>query len=141
MDRAEAIERFEKQLTAAQVVLDSGFGTNPGENNRLYVVRKEMAAIALEALREQELERNSHDVTRSREWISVKDRLPENERNVLAYYGFDNDGSGELGMMFMGTLSYFCCDPEPHWQHASTGLVVTHWMPMPEPPEEGDQGK
>lgn len=42
---------FEKQLTAAQVVLDSGFGSNPGENDSLYRRRKEMAEIALAALR------------------------------------------------------------------------------------------
>ena len=51
MTREEAIVLFEKQLTAAQVVLDSGFGSNPGENNSLYRRRKEMAEIALSALR------------------------------------------------------------------------------------------
>ena len=49
--REEAIALFEKQLTAAQVVLDSGFGSNPGENDSLYRRRKEMAEIALSALR------------------------------------------------------------------------------------------
>ena len=51
MTREEAIALFEKQLTAAQVVLDSGFGSNPGENDFLYRGRKEMAEIALSALR------------------------------------------------------------------------------------------
>lgn len=51
MTREEAITLFEKQLTAAQVVLDSGFGSNPGENDFLYRRRKEMAEIALSALR------------------------------------------------------------------------------------------
>ena len=46
MTREEAITLFEKQLTAAQVVLDSGFGSNPGENDILYRRRKEMAEIA-----------------------------------------------------------------------------------------------
>lgn len=50
MTREEAIELFEKQLTAARVVLDSGFGSNPGENDILYRRRKEMAEIALIAL-------------------------------------------------------------------------------------------
>ena len=53
----EAIALFEKQLTAAQVVLDSGFGSNPGENNSLYRRRKEMAEIALSALRSVSRER------------------------------------------------------------------------------------
>ena len=51
MTREEAIALFEKQLTAAQVVLDSGFGSNPGENDFLYRRRKDMAEIALAALR------------------------------------------------------------------------------------------
>lgn len=51
MTREEAIIRFERQLKAAQVVLDSGFGSNPGESDRLYRERKEMAEIALAALR------------------------------------------------------------------------------------------
>lgn len=57
MTREEAIALFEKQLTAAQVVLDSGFGSNPGENNSLYRRRKEMAEIALAALRPVSRER------------------------------------------------------------------------------------
>lgn len=51
MTKEEAIVRFEKQLTAAQAVLDSGFGTNLGESDLLYRRRKEMAEIALSALR------------------------------------------------------------------------------------------
>ena len=57
MTREEAIVLFEKQLTAAQVVLDSGFGSNPGENDSLYRRRKEMAEIALSALRPVSRER------------------------------------------------------------------------------------
>lgn len=57
MTREEAIAKFEKQLTSAMVVLDSGFGTRPGESDRVYRERKEMAEIALSALRaQQELE-------------------------------------------------------------------------------------
>ena len=57
MTREKAIALFEKQLTAAQVVLDSGFGSNPGENDFLYRRRKDMAEIALSALRPVSLER------------------------------------------------------------------------------------
>lgn len=54
MTREEAIKKFEKQLHSAMVVLDSGFGTSPGECDRVYRERKEMAEIALSALRQQE---------------------------------------------------------------------------------------
>lgn len=68
-------------------------------------------------------------------WISVEERLPDNEKPVLAYYGFYREDD-DLGARFIGTLTYFCYDPEPHWKHESTGLFVTHWMPLPEPPEK-----
>ena len=59
MTTEEAIVEFEKQLYSAVVVLDSGFGTHPGENDRIYRKRKEMAEIALSALRaQQETEKN-----------------------------------------------------------------------------------
>ena len=68
-------------------------------------------------------------------WINVEDRLPEDEKPVLAYYGFYRE-EDDLGARFIGTLTYFSHDPDPHWQHESTGLFVTHWMPLPEPPDE-----
>lgn len=46
----EAIIAFENRLRAARAVIDSGFGTNPGESNYQYVKEKEMAEIALEAI-------------------------------------------------------------------------------------------
>lgn len=64
MTREEAIALFEKQLTAAQAVLDSGFGSNPGENDFLYRRRKDMAEIALAALRPVSQER-----VEKAEWI------------------------------------------------------------------------
>ena len=68
-------------------------------------------------------------------WINVEDRLPEDEKPVLAYYGFYRE-EDDLGARFIGTLTYFSHDPDPHWQHESTGLFVTHWRPLPEPPAE-----
>lgn len=65
------------------------------------------------------------------EWISVEDRLPEDENTVLCFYNFGS----HVEMSFIGTLCYFTFDSTPHWQHESTGLHVTHWMPLPEPPK------
>ena len=61
MTREEAIKKFEKQLHSAMVVLDSGFGTSPGECDRVYRERKEMAEIALSALRQQETVANRNE--------------------------------------------------------------------------------
>ena len=71
MTREEAIVLFEKQLTAAQVVLDSGFGSNPGENDSLYRRRKEMAEIALSALRP--VSRGQVEKVWRGEWIGMTD--------------------------------------------------------------------
>ena len=62
------------------------------------------------------------------EWISVKERLPEpGERVLYCYRGFVGEGyltrSGE-------------------WERAGiwTRYYPSHWMPLPEPPKEVDDG-
>lgn len=69
------------------------------------------------------------------EWIPVTERLPENQGPFLARYGF-GDVSKETGQFFYGVLYYFYADADPHWQHESAGIEITHWMPLPEPPKE-----
>lgn len=65
-------------------------------------------------------------------WISVEDKLPENNVAVLAYCE--------------KTKKYFVGNTIPHyyWRHeGAKGAMytvtskVTHWMPLPEPPKEG----
>ena len=58
-------------------------------------------------------------------WISVKERLPESSKNVLAYKSY---GQGYM------VASYF----DGKW-FPPDGIqfpVITHWMPLPEPPKE-----
>lgn len=70
-------------------------------------------------------------------WISVKDRLPEDSGQVLAY------GAGEIFMAYFDAdfhdgawFKYFlnddCQDPylDPYYGE------IRCWMPLPEPPEE-----
>ena len=77
MTREKAIALFEKQLTAAQVVLDSGFGGNPGENDFLYRRRKEMAEIALTALRP--VSREQVEKVWRGEWMGSADGYADGE--------------------------------------------------------------
>lgn len=59
MTTKEISERFRKQLTSTEAILDSGFGELPGESNRLYKERKEMAEAALTALLAQQASASS----------------------------------------------------------------------------------
>ena len=57
-------------------------------------------------------------------WVSAKDRLPEKNVPVLVWE--------KQGFAYVDRLEAECA-----WQIASTHhAIVTHWMPLPEPPEE-----
>lgn len=59
------------------------------------------------------------------EWISVKNRLPEEYKKVLSYNGYEMK------------IDYIVNAPEPIWacQLAREENNVTHWMPLPESPK------
>ena len=69
-------------------------------------------------------------------WISVKDKLPENEDLVLAVI---SGSYGNIRFVDAVVLGNYYEDgweiedyPDPGWE----GLEVRCWMPLPEPPEE-----
>ena len=70
-------------------------------------------------------------------WISVKDRLPEEDKKILLLC--------KNGAMFVGVLGRYYGGTESRFKIctalASTKLLnkgrVTHWMPLPEPPKGG----
>lgn len=65
------------------------------------------------------------------EWISVKDRLPDKGQDVLAYRG---DFNGDM----MNTYTYLGSEnwEDDYGYRGSTEHEgITHWMPLPEPPE------
>lgn len=49
----KAIKRLENIRNDAQAVLDTGFGNKPSESNITYVSNKEMAELAISALKKQ----------------------------------------------------------------------------------------
>ncbi len=62
------------------------------------------------------------------EWISVKDRLPSTIGHYIAY------SPGMITWVFFSSNKKWCFD--------NTFLKgVTHWMPLPKPPEDKDGGK
>lgn len=70
------------------------------------------------------------------DWISVEDRLPGPHYNFLAY--------NRDGRVFNSRMCYGMHDPwftyPPGYANASDTMPewidVTHWMPLPEPPEK-----
>ena len=61
-------------------------------------------------------------------WISVKDRLPEKNGRYLVY---------ENGVVY--SAEYEKNRPDSEWTDDYEGyldMMVSHWMPLPEPPEE-----
>lgn len=56
-----------------------------------------------------------------RRWISVEDRLPEDERSVLV--------RSKHRCLLVGR--YF---PQFKRWHCAGNVTVTHWVPIPEPP-------
>ncbi|MEG1896537.1 MAG: DUF551 domain-containing protein [Oscillospiraceae bacterium] len=70
------------------------------------------------------------------EWIKVEDRLPKTNEKVLCCYHFNK----HIDMPFISVLSYYASDEVPHFQHTlgDDKMRVTHWMPLPEPPKEGE---
>ena len=64
-------------------------------------------------------------------WISVKDRLPEEGTHVLVY------GKPKIGevpyivdQIYEGDWMLWGV-----WNNVSRGYIVSHWMPLPAPPE------
>lgn len=131
MDRAEAIERIEnlrsKVWTGAAVVAGEDF---------------KALSMAVDALREQELARNSHDVAQACEWISASERLPQEYgavcKNVILLM---DDGFVTVGWLNQVTGKGYYLDAVNDDVIRGPLSRFTHWMSLPEPPEEGGRGK
>lgn len=67
------------------------------------------------------------------QWISCKDRLPEKHGEYLVCFGmFDCtlNGTDVIDKRYFGEKS----DGKVGW-HSLCSSDITHWMPLPEPPE------
>lgn len=127
-----ALDAFRDELAGRFIDLCHG---NDGSKLTLLKIYDTIEEICNKHI-EKWLDVGTVDIAPVPKWISVNERLPERNCEVLAYYGFERDGSDDLGYMCMGVLGYYAYDRHPHFQHESIGVRVTHWMPLPEPPKE-----
>ena len=67
-------------------------------------------------------------------WISVKDRLPEDFQKVLVFWKEHGEPMVDTAFWQKDAKRF---DGE-HWVRMED--KVTHWMPIPEPPQEVDNG-
>lgn len=74
---------------------------------------------------------------RGPKWISVKERLPEDDVNVIVYAVSNNGGYTIVVTFHTHTLYGLNIEGwASPWQYFTRNYTITHWMPLPEPPKE-----
>lgn len=68
------------------------------------------------------------DVQEKKQWICIKDKLPEKHQNCLVW-----TGSAVMTSMYLGKNEWWL-DYYDHAQTVSSDWF-SHWMPLPEPPK------
>ena len=106
---------------------------------RLDCIRTESYDVAIDCMTEC-IEKKATDVQPVNQWISVNDRLPETNAigiaHILAYDKYE------------GVVKADYLDESANYRYGSDIFIisntsaqlykVTHWMPLPEPPKDGD---
>ena len=71
------------------------------------------------------------------QWISVKDRLPEDDVNVLVYAIGNNEESVIAMTSYTHNMHAYGIEGwRSPWQYFFHEYKITHWMPTPEAPKE-----
>ena len=110
-------------------ILTAGIGKTIieySESNIGYMIRRQPTVDAAELLRDR--------------WISVKDRLPDSNGLYIVTACDEGCAAGE-GIWYdtvVVTAEYYngCWTWYEGGQEYDLDGIVTHWMPLPEPPEE-----
>ena len=81
---------------------------------------------------------NAIELLKQPQWVSVKDRMPEDKSvqgnagmvQVLCFFKF-----GDIRMCYYGK-DHWQDEPHFNWAGSVVDEYVTHWQYMPEPPKE-----
>lgn len=78
----------------------------------------------------------SADVQPVKQWISVDDRLPESEKEVLVWYRYT---WGAASTSYGFGINVWNSNIK-RWREGCLlkGVEVLYWQPLPEPPKDGD---
>lgn len=76
--------------------------------------------------------RIQHDVQPVNQWISVKDRLPDENQKCLVYRDIDADLKITTGIWHSEWKAF------DGLRHGTRLEDTIAWMPLPEPPKDGD---
>lgn len=94
---------------------------------------KQLESIT-EMIYELENSIESADVQPVNQWISVDDKLPDTVDDCLVWYSCDTafGKSKSVGISFCSRYDWY----KKHLN--GDNIVVLYWMPLPEPPKDGD---
>lgn len=133
----EAADMLENDETHSGVLQDAiekwekAYGTLRGKHSALLEQNGKLRDAAADVTR------LAAEAAVERDWISVEDRLPEDDGDVLAIVsGYPTPNITLEDVMVVAAF----CEGEgwyigeyPDWDNP----IITYWMPLPEPPKEG----
>lgn len=137
MTREEAINLIGAKIKETQVFINCAADPEKSYPNSIKFC--EALGMAIAALREQEELESKLRVLESSGWVSVEERLPNKINNkVLVYCKNGYIGFGHYEN-FRGVEDWYNIEsgkPFREWDLEDCETYeVTHWMPLPEPPE------
>lgn len=128
LDAADLLENDWSQILALQRELE------------LKRAQLDCASASAEKLRDAVAQAARLAAEAEREWVSVEERMPEDDGDVLAIvsgYPTPNITLENVIVVaaYCGSEGWYV-NEYPEWEDPT----VTYWMPLPEPPEEGEHG-
>lgn len=77
-----------------------------------------------------DMERDCGHFIKVQRWIPVTERLPDTDKDVLVYATTKFIGGSKIAIDKLEEG-----EQRPIWLYTHGWFEVTHWMPLPEPPE------
>lgn len=131
---ADTLRRYLKRHPAAEVVPFSAYKQAVWERDLAIQQLREAYGVGLgESIQHC---KRFKGVQNMAEWISVKERLPEKDSEAWYNLALTRERAGQRGPARVVRVGYWNGYHKRFWGFdAPNSYTVTHWMPLPEPPE------